>query len=119
MTGQTMRRVLPAAAVLGVLAAPALARDLLFWNQTSKEFRGVYLAPAGTAQFGPNQADNDPDHTVSADERLKITGVAPGSYDVKLVEASGRACIVAGVDVKGTGRVAFAVGEEQLTHCTP
>jgi hypothetical protein len=114
-----MRRVLLAAVLLGALAVPALARDLQFWNQTSKEFSGVYLAPAGTTRWGPNQTDNDPDHTVSADERLKITGVAPGSYDVKLVEASGRACIVAGVEVKGTGKVAFAIGEAQLTHCTP
>jgi hypothetical protein len=114
-----MRRWVWAAVALGVASGPALARDLLFWNQTSKEYRGVYLAPAGTAQFGPNQADNDPDHTVSADERLKITGVAPGSYDVKLVENSGRTCIVASVEVKGTGRVAFAIGEDQLTHCAP
>jgi hypothetical protein len=114
-----IRRMVLAAGVLGVAAAPALARDLLFWNQTSKEFKGVYLAPAGTGQFGPNQAENDPDHTVSADERLKLTDVAPGSYDVRLVEMSGRVCLVAGVDVKGTGRVAFAIGEDQLTHCTP
>jgi hypothetical protein len=113
-----MRLTWLAFAMLGVAAAPALAKDLQFWNQTSKEFRGVYLAPAGTAQWGPNQADNDDDHAVSADERLKITGIAPGVYDVKLVEASGRTCIVGGVEVKGSGRVAFAIGEAQLTSCT-
>ncbi len=114
-----MRRLSFAAAALVLSAGPALAKDLQFWNQTSKEFRGVYLAPAGTTQWGPNQADNDDDHAVSADERLKITGVAPGRYDVKLVEASGRTCIVGGVDVKGSGRVAFAIDESQLTRCTP
>jgi len=114
-----MQRMALAAAVLGVAATPALARDLLFWNQTSKEFKGVYLAPAGSTLFGPNQAENDPDYTVSADERLKITAVAPGTYDVKLVEKSGRTCLVAGVEVKGTSRVAFAIAEEQLTRCSP
>jgi hypothetical protein len=114
-----LRRMALAAGALGVATAPALARDLLFWNQTSKEFKGVFLAPAGSGKFGPNQADNDPDHTVSADERLKITDVAPGSYDVRLVEISGRVCLVAGVEVRATGRVAFAIGEDQLTHCTP
>lgn len=119
MTGETMRSVLLALASLAVAAAPALAKDLQFWNQTSKEFKGVYLAPNGTTEWGPNQTDNDNDHAISADERLKITGVAPGTYDVKLVEASGRACVVTGVAVKGTGKVAFAIGETQLTHCTP
>jgi hypothetical protein len=119
MTGEAMRRALLAATLLGVLATPALAKDLQFWNQTSKEFSGVYLAPVGTTKWGPNQALNDPDRAVSADERLKITGVVPGSYDVKLVEASGRTCIVSGVEVKGAGKVAFAIGELQLTHCTP
>jgi hypothetical protein len=114
-----MRRVVVVAALLGVAATPAWAKDLLFWNQTSKEFSGVYLAPAGSTAWGPNQADNDPDHTVSADERLKITGVAPGLYDVKLVEIRGRVCLVPGVEVKATGRVAFAIEEAQLTHCAP
>ena len=115
-----MRRFI-ALTVLGLAAAtaPALAKDMQFWNQTSKEFKGVYLAPAGTPNFGPNQTDNDPDHSVSADERLKITGVTPGRYDVKLVDMAGRTCLVAGVEVKASGRVAFAIDEKQLTHCVP
>ena len=114
-----MRRMLLAAAVLGLTAAPALARDLTFWNQTSKEFRGVYLSPAGTGKFGTNQTDNDPDHSVSADERLRISGITPGRYDVKLVDTAGRTCLVTGVEVKGSGRIAFAIAESQLTHCAP
>ncbi len=112
-------RVSFAVAVLALMASPAWAKDMLFWNQTSKEFAGVYLAPAGTAQWGPNQTDNDNDHSVSADERLKITGVDPGSYDVKLVDTAGRTCVVSWVVVKGAGKVAFAIDEKQLTRCTP
>jgi hypothetical protein len=114
-----MRRLFLALCMIATLAAPAWARDLQFWNQTSKEFKGVYLAPAGTTNWGPNQTDNDDDHSVSADERLKITGVAPGNYDVKLVDLTGRTCIVAGVAVKAAGKVAFAIDEKQLTHCVP
>jgi hypothetical protein len=111
--------MLLAAAMLAAAAAPALAKDMQFWNQTSKEMKGVYLAPAGTTQWGPNQADNDDDHAVSADERLKIVGVKPGKYDVKLVDGAGRTCVVAGVEVKAAGKVAFAIGEKELTNCTP
>jgi opacity protein-like surface antigen len=113
-----MRRFTLAAGLLAALAASAQAKDMQFWNETSKEFTGVYLAPAGTTQWGPNQTDNDDDHAVSADERLKVTGVAPGRYDVKLVEKSGRICIVRGVEAKATGKVAFSIAERQLTDCT-
>ena len=88
------------------------AQKMLFWNETAHEMTGVYLAQAGTSSFGPNQALNDPDKSVSADERLAISGVAPGAYDVKLVDAKGRTCIVRNVDVKGTGKVAFFGGRE-------
>ena len=105
--------------VLVLLTVPAAAKDMLFWNETGHEFTGVFLAPAGSGRFGPNQTANDPDHSVSADERLKITATAPGRYDVRLTDKAGRTCLVWNVTVKGTGRVAFAIGEEQLTDCTP
>jgi hypothetical protein len=114
-----MRKILLTAAALTLLATPCLAKDLQFWNQTAHEFTGVQLAPAGTTQWGAEQTAHDPDHAVSADERLKITGVTPGKYDVKLTDKSGRTCLVRGVDVKGAGKVAFAIGEKQLTDCKP
>ncbi len=55
---------------------------------------------------------------MSADERLKIVGVAAGRYDVKLTDKSGRVCVAHDVEVKPTGKVAFAIGEAQLTDCT-
>ncbi|HEY0910266.1 MAG TPA: hypothetical protein VGD75_08530, partial [Bradyrhizobium sp.] len=109
---------LPVGLAFALLAAgPASAKDLQFWNQTSKEFQGVYLAPAGSKEFGPNQADNDADASVSADERLKITGVTAGRYDVKLVDKAGHICIIRDVQVTTTGKIAFAISEKQLSTC--
>ena len=108
----------PMLVALALAAPPAVAADkMMFWNQTAHEMKGVYLAPAGSGAYGANQALNDPDHSVSADERLVILGVAPGRYDVKLVDTTGRTCIVPDVQVRGTGKVAFSVGEDQLTGC--
>jgi hypothetical protein len=106
-------------AVLMVLAAnSALTADkMLFWNETAHEMKGVYLAPAGTQAFGPNQALNDEDKSVSADERLLITGITPGRYDVKLVDTTERTCIVRNVEVRNTGKVAFSIAENDLTDC--
>ncbi len=112
-------RIVLIAAGLALLAGPALAKDLLFWNQTAHEYASVRLAPAGTQQWGAEQAANDPDGTVSADERLRITDTVPGRYDVRLAEKTGRVCLVRGVEVKGSGKVAFTIGEAQLTECKP
>lgn len=111
-----MKWVAVAAAMMA--ATSVLAADkMLFWNETAHEMKGVYLAPAGTEAFGQNQALNDDDKSVSADERLLITGITAGRYDVKLVDTTGRTCIVRNVEVRGTGKVAFSIAEKQLTNC--
>jgi hypothetical protein len=46
---------------------------------------------------------------------LRITGVEPGRYDVKLSDRTGRVCIVRNVEVK-EGAV-FSIEEKQLTDC--
>lgn len=106
--------------VLGLVlvSVPAFAAGKSqFWNETSREMTGVYLAPAGSDAFGPNQALNDPDKSVSADERLELKGVKAGKYDVKLVDTKGRTCLVHDVDVTLTAKVAFAIAEKQLIDC--
>jgi hypothetical protein len=112
-----MNKTVTAALLAFTLAAPALAASPMnFWNETSKEFTGVYLAPTGTTNWGKNQTLDDPDHAVSADERLKITDVRAGHYDVRLVDKKGVTCVVRGVEVK-EAKVAFSINEKQLTDC--
>ena len=69
----------------------------------------------GTDNWGPDQCKNDRDGTVDHDERLRITGIEPGRYDVKLADKIGRVCIVRNVEVKD-GAV-FSIEERQLTDC--
>jgi hypothetical protein len=73
------------------------------------------LAPAGTTNWGPNQCKNDKDGTVDPDERLRITGVTPGTYDVRLKDVSGRMCVVRGIKVEA-GEI-FSIEEKELTSC--
>lgn len=112
-----MKRLIAAAALLVLAATPALAKDMQFWNQTTHEFSSVKLAPAGTTNWGAEQTANDPDGAVSADERLKITGVTPGSYDVRVADKKGFSCVVKNVEVKAGGKVAFAIDEKQIAGC--
>jgi hypothetical protein len=92
------------------------SRPTRFWNLTRHTISELALAPAGTTNFGPNQCNNDKDGTVDPDERLRITGVAPGMYDAKLKDVSGRSCLVRNVKVEA-GEI-FSIEEKELTSCT-
>jgi hypothetical protein len=103
------------AAAFAALPARAADKPTRFWNLTRYAISELYLAPAGTAAWGINQCRNDKDGTVDPDERLRITGVEPGSYDVKLTDASGRVCVVKGIKVEAGG--IFSIEEKELTSC--
>ena len=113
-----MRGVLLVSIVFGFVASSAAAQDrkgIRFWNLTLYTITTLQMSPAGTDSWGPDQCKNDRDGTVDHDERLRITGVEPGRYDVKLSDKTGRVCIVRNVEVK-EGAV-FSIEEKQLTDC--
>lgn len=112
-----MRTLLIAGAMAFALGGPALAKDkpTRFWNLTMYTVKNLQLSPAGKNEFGPNQCKNDKDGTVDHDERVNVTGVAAGRYDVKLADVTGRSCLIKNVAVK-PGAV-FVVEEKQLTDC--
>jgi len=104
-------------AALALLSGEVLAQGspTRFWNLTQDTISEFYLAPAGTTDWGPNQGKNDKDGTVDPDERLRITGVASGVYDAKLVDVKGRACTVRNLKVEA-GQI-FSIEEKELTSC--
>jgi len=87
-----------------------------FWNLTGETITHLSLAPAGTTNWGPDQCRNDPDGSVDFDERLRITGVSSGRYDIRFSDKGGRTCIVRGIEVK-TGSV-FSLDKEALRECS-
>lgn len=114
-----MNRVLLIATVLMTVFSMALAAERLrFWNLTTVTIPKLYLAPPGTDKWGKNQCENDPDGSVSPDERLNITGVDPGVYDVRLADTHGRVCIVRKVEVRSGRPYAFSISDKDLIGCT-
>jgi hypothetical protein len=113
-----MAKSIPIVLALAILSSSAMAqsRPMRFWNLTRYTISEFYLAPAGTTDWGPNQCKNDKDGTVDHDERLRITGVSPGSYDAKLTDKSGRTCIVHNIKISA-GEI-FSIEEKDLTSCT-
>jgi hypothetical protein len=106
------------AAALGLMLAPATAsaKDTRFWNLTANTITSLRLSPAGKNEWGRNQTDNDNDHTVDHDERLKITDTATGVYDVKFTDKAGRSCLVPNVQIKESA--IFSIEEKVLKDCT-
>jgi len=105
-----------AAFVIVFIPTGASAKDTQFWNLTVNTITSLQLSPAGTNDWGPNQTDNDRDRTVDHDERLKITNTAPGMYDVKFADKSGRTCVVPNIQIKA-GSI-FAIEEKNLKNCS-
>ncbi|HZF33034.1 MAG TPA: hypothetical protein VE914_04475, partial [Candidatus Angelobacter sp.] len=68
-----MRRLILLSLVFLAIGLTANAADKMrFWNLTAEDVDELYLAPAGTDQWGPNQCLNDNDKSVDADERLDL-----------------------------------------------
>jgi hypothetical protein len=88
-----------------------------FWNLTPFTLSEFNLAPAGTTNWGPNQCKNDRDGTVSPNERLRITETAPGSYDARLKDTTGRVCFARNLKVEANE--IFSIEERDLVSCTP
>jgi hypothetical protein len=109
------RAAIPVAFILAFMPASASAKDTRFWNLTANTITSLQLSPPGKNEWGRNQADNDRDHTVDHDERLKITDTEAGTYDVRFVDTSGRTCVVPNIQVK-TGAV-FSIEEKELKGC--
>ena len=100
---------------IAIIPMGASAKDTRFWNLTANTITSLQLSPPGKNEWGRNQADNDRDRTVDHDERLKITDTAPGIYDVKFVDKTGRTCMVPNIEVKA-GAV-FTIEEKDLKGC--
>ena len=105
-----------AAAAQGTGPAPRADR-LLFWNLTSTTVTSLTMAPAGTEAFGSNQCLNDRDKEVDHDERLRLTEITPGMYDVRITNKRVRACVIRNVEVKGGARIAFSLTDDDLKDC--
>ena len=103
-------------AVLVACAAHAAdPKPIRFWNLTTSTVVDFRAAPPGTGAWGANQCANDKDGTVDHDERLRITGITPGRYDVKLTFKDGRACTVGNMEIKDSG--VFSIEDNDLTEC--
>jgi hypothetical protein len=121
MTSRWLNRLITSMLLLVSFSVPiqqvsAQGRKFFVYNNTTRtDFTGVYMAPAGSENWGRNQALNDNDKVLDFGERLTLTGLSPGAYSVKLVDRSGRTCILQRVDL--TRETSFEIRDNQLSNC--
>jgi hypothetical protein len=96
--------------------AAAQGKGIRFWNLTTATVAGLQLSPAGRDNWGANQTANDKDGEVDHDERLRIVGVEPGRYDVKVIYHDKRECVVRNVEIKANA--VFSIADKDLTDCS-
>jgi hypothetical protein len=99
--------------------SPTLAADrkpTRFWNLTANTIVTLQMSPADQQAWGRDQCENDRDHEVDHDERLRITDIAPGRYDVRFKDKTGRVCVVKDIEVKD-GDI-FTIEEKELAGCS-
>ena len=106
-----------AMAAFGMANMAVAAERMQFWNLTSNTITALALAPPGTSNFGPNQCANDKDGSVDHDERLRLVGVIPGRYDVRVTDQKGRVCLARNVTVNAGGHYAFSLSDDDLHDC--
>jgi hypothetical protein len=97
-------------------AALAAEKGVRFWNLTSATITELRLAPQASENFGADQCKNDKDGSVDHDERLPITNVAPGVYDMKIGYKGGKVCRVPNVTIE-SGRV-FSIEDKDMVNCS-
>jgi len=98
--------------ILPNVSKAAEGKGIRFWNLTAATITSLQLSPAGKNEWGQNQTENDKDHGIDHDERLKITGIEPGVYDVTFRDALHRECVIKNIDIKAGG--IFSIEEKKL-----
>lgn len=113
-------RYLTIVLVMMIAVAPAGLRaqgkGIRLWNLTTSTISGFALSPSGKDDWGPNLTLNDKDKEVDHDERLRLTGVAPGRYDARVSYRDSRQCLVRNLDIAADAVVSIA--DKDLTDCS-
>ena len=102
--------ILPASAV-----AQSKGKGIRFWNLTTSTISDFQLSPAGKNEWGPNQTLSDKDKEVDHDERLRITGVEPGRYDVRVGYRDNKQCVVHNIEIRADA--VFSIADKDLKDC--
>jgi hypothetical protein len=99
----SLKKVLAAGALVLATAvgfsttAAAQSRTFTVFNRSSYRINHLYVSPTSYTYWGSDRLGND---VFYPDYRFDLT-VAPGWYDIKLVDQDGDSCVINNVDLRG------------------
>ncbi|HZC95893.1 MAG TPA: hypothetical protein VE267_07190 [Bradyrhizobium sp.] len=86
-------------------------------NLTSATITELNASPVGQNTFGPVQIALVPGHAVDHDKILKLTDTAPGRYELRISDNTGRVCWVRNIALEANEAVPMQ--DKDLTDCDP
>lgn len=100
---------------LGLLAAGSAHADntVVVLNQSSFTIHSLYISPTSSDEWGPDQLGED---IIPPGGTMTFTGIACGSYDVRLTEPSGGTCDVPAVTIC-SGAEPWILNDADLIAC--
>ena len=84
-----------------LVATAASAGDLEIDNVTGKNVPHLYLSPVSQNNWGPDQIGVNHNDVIGAHSKYRLTGIADGTYDIKLVLEDGSVCVARKVEFEG------------------
>ena len=98
-------------------SSPASAADkkatVKIVNKSDWRLQEFYLSPADADDWGPDQLKED---VIESGEAFTLTSIPCDSWDVKLVDEDGDACVVEAVDICGGGGT-WTITSKDLLKC--
>jgi hypothetical protein len=86
-------------------ASCAASAELQIINSSGKAIHEVYLAASGERTWGADRLREKRPSVIARGETHTVADVAPGTYQLMLVDADGSECQIDFVDVTGSYRI--------------
>ena len=102
-------------AILGG-ASCGTAAELQIVNSSGKAIQELYLAASGERTWGADRLREKRPSVIARGETHTIGDVAPGTYQLMLVDADGSECQIDFVDITGSYRIDLT--SRRLRQCT-
>ena len=97
-------------------ACSATAAELQIVNSSEKAIHELYLAASGERTWGADRLKQKRPSVIASGETHTIADVAPGAYQLMLVDADGSECQIDFIDVAGSYRIDLT--SRRLRECT-
>ena len=94
----------------------AAAADLQIVNQSGKAIHELYLASAGERTWGADRLRQKQPNVIARGETFTVADLAPGSYQLMLVDADGSECQIDFLDIATSYRIDLT--SRRLRECT-